>query len=115
MLVDRAAAKAHLRILTPDGDPTDLDFDQKLAAAEDHVLDYVSRNEPGTTLALEWTSPDLTPARVQAAVLIVLADLWRFRGDDPGAEALGPGRDPSTDLPRAAMGLLRRFTDPVLA
>ena len=115
MLVDRTAAKAHLRLATPDGDPMDADLDQKLAAAEDHVLDYVSRNEPGASLAVTWTTPEATPPRVKAAVLIVLADLWRFRGDDPGAEAMGPARDPSTDLPKAAMGLLRRFTDPVLA
>jgi hypothetical protein len=111
MLVDRAVAKAHLGLTVPDGHPMERAFDQYLAAAEDHVLDYVSRNEPGTTLALLWTSPDDTPARAQQAVLVVLAELWRFHGDDPDA----PARDDATDLPRVAMGLLRRFTDPVLA
>lgn len=114
-LVDRAVAKAHLRLTTPDGHPSDVDFDQKLAAAEDHVLDYVSRNEPGKTTAFSWTSPDVTPGRVQAAVLIVLAELWRFRGDDPGAQVSAPAREASSDLPPAAEGLLRRLTDPVIA
>lgn len=111
MLVDRTVAKLHLGLTVPDGHPMERAFTQYLAAAEDHVVDYVSRNEPGTTLAQGWTDPASTPARAQQAVLVVLAELWRFHGDDLEA----PVRDAATDLPRAAMGLLRRFTDPVLA
>jgi len=112
-LVDRAVAKLHVGLTVPDGHPMERAFDQYLAAAEDHVLDYVSRNEPGKTAALLWTSPDDTPARAQQAVLVVLAELWRFHGDD--ADDTSPVRDDGADLPRLALGLLRRFTDPVLA
>ena len=47
MLVDKADAKRHLRLIVADGEPLDLELDQKLASAESAVLDYVSRNQPG--------------------------------------------------------------------
>jgi hypothetical protein len=115
MLVETAAARQHVRLTVVDGDPLAVELDLKLAAAEAAILDYVTRNEPGKTLAVAWTTPALTPPNVQAAVLLQLGELWRFHGDDPGAPATMPARDPSTDFQPAILGLLRRFTDPVLA
>jgi hypothetical protein len=115
MLVEKADAKQHLRLTVADGHPLDGELDQKLAAAEAAIVDYVSRNEPGKTLVTAWTTPATTPPNVQAAVLLVLGELWRFHGDDPGAASSMPARDPSMDFQPAVLGLLRRFTDPVLA
>jgi hypothetical protein len=115
MLVDKAEAKRHLRLVVPDGHPLDLELTHKLRAAEAAVVDYVSRNEPGTTAVQGWTDPTVTPANVQSAVLLVLGELWRFHGDDPAAAVSAPARDPATDFQPAVLGLLRRFTDPVIA
>jgi len=115
MLVDLVDAKQHVRLTVADSDPLAVELALKLEAAEAAILDYVMRNEPGKTLAVAWTSPAATPKNVQAAVLLELGELWRFHGDDPGAPATMPARDPSTDFQPAILGLLRRFTDPVLA
>lgn len=115
MLVDKGVAKQHLRLTVADGHPLDVELVHKLAAAEAAVVDYVSRNQPGTITVLSWTDPTTTPYNVQAAVLLVLGELWRFHGDDPGAVISAPGREPNQDLSPAVLGLLRRFTDPVLA
>jgi hypothetical protein len=115
MLVDHADAKQHVRLTVADGSPLDLELAQKLAAAEAAIVDYVSRNEPGKTLVTAWTSPAATPPNVKAAVLLELGELWRFHGDDPAAAATMPARDPNTDFAPAILGLLRRYTDPVLA
>lgn len=115
MLVDKAVAKQHLRLTVPDGHPLDVELDHKLGAAEAAIVDYISRNEPGKTAVLGWTTPTLTPANVQSAVLIHLGELWRFHGDDPGAAGSTPGREAYSDFQPAVLGLLRRFTDPVLA
>jgi hypothetical protein len=115
MLVDHADAKQHVRLTVVDGSPLDVELALKLAAAEAAILDYITRNEPGKTLAVAWTDPAATPPNVKAAVLLELGELWRFHGDDPGAAATMPARDPSTDFQPAILGLLRRFTDPVLA
>lgn len=114
-LVSKATAKQHLRLTVADGHPLDLELDQKLAAAEAAVVDYVSRNEPGRTTVQDWTDPTSTPANVQSAVLLVLGELWRFHGDDPGGAGTSPAREASSDFQPAVLGLLRRFTDPVIA
>jgi hypothetical protein len=115
MLVDHADAKQHVRLTVADDSPLDLELKLKLAAAEAAILDYVTRNEPGKTLAEAWTDPAATPPNVQAAVLLELGELWRFHGDDPAAAATMPARDPSADFQPAILGLLRRYTDPVFA
>lgn len=115
MLVEKAVAKQHLRLTVADGHPLDVELDHTLAGAEAAVLDYVSRNEPGKTTVLDWTDPTSTPVNVQRAVLLVLGELWRFHGDDPGGSATSPGREAYSDFQPAVLGLLRRFTDPVLA
>lgn len=114
MLVDKAVAKQHLRLTVADGHPLDVELDQKLAAAEAAIMDYVARNEPGKTAVLGWTDPTLTPAHAQHAVLLLLGELWAFHGDDP-TSGTAPGRDASAAFSRAVLGLLQRFTDPVLA
>jgi hypothetical protein len=115
MMVTLAQAKLHLRITTPDGHPDDADLTLKLAAAEAVVTRFVARVQMGADFVAQWTSPDLTPADAQAAVLYQLGELWRFRGDDPAAVGSAPAREPYTDLSPVVMGLLRRFSHSVVS
>ena len=114
-MVTLAQAKAHLRITTPDGDPTDADLLLKLDSATAAVRRYVGRSEYGQTFLALWLSPETTDPDAAAAVLLVLAELWRFRGDDPGSINYSPARDPGSDFSPVVVGLLRRFSHAVLA
>lgn len=113
-LVTLAQVKSHLRITTPDGHPDDADLVLKQHAAEFAVTRYVAKSDHGREQVLTWTDAEHTPYDVQAAILLTTAELWRFRGDDPGASSTAPGRDPEHDLSPVVLGLLRRLTDPVV-
>ena len=113
--VTLAQAKTHLRIATAPGHPDDADVQEKLDAAEAAILRYVARSPAGAALVEQYIDDLDAPADLRAAVLLQLGELWRFHGDDPGAPATMPARDPSADFQPAILGLLRRFTDPVLA
>ncbi len=99
-------AARHLKLDT-DSDPywelTDeaQDLTMKLGLAEGVVLDYLKNPED----AVYWDE-DLTPAPVQASVLLVLSDLWEHRA---GAA------DDSVFISKAIKDLLRRWRDPALA
>jgi len=114
-MVTLAQAKAHLRITTPDGHPDDADLQLKLNGATDAIRRYVGRSELGVEYLLVWQSPETTDTDAQAAVLLQLAELWRFRGDDPGSINYSPARDPGADFSPVVVGLLRRFSHAVLA
>lgn len=89
MMVTLATAKLHLG---ETDDQRNAEILARLAQAEAMVLAYLAR-----PLDAEWTaematwgtavgSPPalvLAPAQVQAAILVQLAELDRFRGDDP--------------------------------
>jgi hypothetical protein len=64
----------HLRI-SPEGSIPD-GLQSKIDQAEAMVLTYVQSSDAPT-----WTEQQM--ALLQAAVLIQLTELWRFRGDDP--------------------------------
>jgi hypothetical protein len=112
-LITLAEAKAHLRLTTPEGDPTDADLVQKLAAAEAAVLSYVRTTLHWRTVSADWISPATVPLDVHHAILLQLGELDRFRGDDLEAER--PARDASAELSPAITSLLRRWRDPVVA
>jgi hypothetical protein len=112
--VTLATAKLHLKIATPPDHPDDPDLELKLAGAEAAVLRWVSKHPEGRALAETWVDPDTTPPDAVAAILWQTGELWRFRGDDVGAAIYSPGRA-SGDLSDVVIGLLRRFTDPVLS
>jgi len=114
-LVTIAQAKAHLKLdipTTPTPDPTDADLLLKLAAAEAMVLHYcnVDLGSP-----FPWTDETDTPMEVQSAILYQLAELYRFRGDDPGTIMSTPSREPGHALSPIVEGLLFAYHDPVLA
>ena len=113
-MVTLKQAKDHLRITTPDGHPDDADLQLKLDGATDAIRRYVARSDYGKAFAEAWTSPETTPPDAQAAVLMQLGELWRFRGDDPGSINYSPAREGS-DLAPVVVGLLRRFSHSVFA
>lgn len=100
-----AQAKQHLRLTE---DASDEDVLSKMLQAADAVIDYL-----GDEAEDDWT-PETAPPRVQAAVLIVLADLWRNRGDAGGASSAAD-RVPDGYLPVQATRLLYRLRYPALA
>lgn len=108
-LISIDQAKAHLRIDTPSGSPLDAadqDLLLKIEAAEGIILDYLKI--PVTSPAY-WDSTTV-PALVQAAILIQLGELYRFRGDD---QEHGP--QTAGDLSPLVTNILRRYRDPALA
>lgn len=113
-LITLAIGKQHLGILTPPGHVDDPILQLKLDAAQMVILNYVGRTAVGLALTVLWTDPDETPADVQAATLIIFAELYRFRGDDPDFASDRAQRWADTDLPPVVLGLLRRYGDPVL-
>jgi hypothetical protein len=68
--------KQHLRLdLNPDSE-TDPELQRMLDAAMDHVSQYLNRPVPWTD---ESSSEDVFPASVQAAVLLIVGDLYENR------------------------------------
>jgi hypothetical protein len=94
-------AKGHLRITTPADDPGDAILQDQIDRAEAVILDYLKDNAP--------TAPDLV---ITQAILLTLAELDRFRGDDEGtySQATTAG-----DLSPVVTNLLRRKRTPALA
>jgi hypothetical protein len=106
-------AKRHLRLnplaATPDEDD---DLRMKVFHATALVLDYLARPTDATWTAemASWTT-ETVPRVVQAAVLVQLAELYRFRGDDAGTT-------PTPEhgfLSPLVTALLHRYRDPTLA
>jgi len=100
-----AEAKEHLRIRTPADDPGDAAIQARLDRAEAIVLDYLKPQPDPLTIA----PPDPV---IAAAILLTLAELDRFRGDDESSysQATTAG-----DLSPVVTNLLRRKRTPALA
>jgi hypothetical protein len=118
-LITRELAEAHLRITAPSA-YEEIDLLAKIAQAEDLVLDYVNQRRSDADLWLAeveaWDVTDtaaLPPPQVQAAVLVQLGELYRFRGDD--LEADQPVRDLGSVLHPLAAAYLYRHRDPAIA
>jgi len=108
VLITVAQALAHLRM--PGTDP---DAELKMAQAEAAVLRYCNTTAYWQAQTPNWIDPSSVPPDVQAAILIQLGELYRFRGDD--LEGEGPARNLDYgDLAPAVMSLLRRWRDPVV-
>jgi hypothetical protein len=107
-----AQVKAHLQ--RPELVDTDPDLVQKMDAAEAAIMNYITNgNTYWSDIAGGWTDPTSTPLDVQHAMLLKVAEFWRYRGDD--LEDQGPARDPASDMAPEIVRLLRRWRDPVLA
>lgn len=100
-------AKAHISATT---NQRDQDLQDKLDAATDIVIDYLSRRDTtwNATMAA-WTSATV-PKSVRAAILVQFGELCLNRGDDPVTQPDAP-----TGLSRVVTSLLMRYRDPGLA
>ncbi len=121
-LVTFAQAQAHLHLPFCDydaGSPSDVDLQQKIDAATQLVCDHISDRQPADE---DWVaeieawnvagSPTLAaPPIVVLAVLELVADFYRFRGDDAGDDR---GREAGY-LPLPVRNLLTRYRSPALA
>lgn len=95
-LVTLDQAKRQLRI---DYDDENADLTMKMEQASAIIVDYIKRPDHG------WTEENVPPL-VQAAILLVLTDLWDRRN--------GSNKDDSI-LSRTVRDLLERYRDPALA
>lgn len=122
-LITRQLAEGHLRITVATASPQtaeEVDFLAKIEQAEALVIDFVNQRRVDGDLWSQdvgaWdveVDPTGIPAQVQAAVLVQLGELWRFRGDDVSADE--PKREPWMALHPRAEAYLRRLRDPALA
>ena len=103
-LITLTDAKDHLRLTWPDGDPQDADLQTKMDAAEAVILDYLKATD-----ATPWIGDRV----VQAAILLELGALWRFRGDD--LETHQQPRPADGYLDPTITSLLQRKRTPALA
>jgi hypothetical protein len=109
-LITVAQAKAHLH--RPDLADDDPDLLQKMAVAEAAILTYVQKEPYGQDKSTTWVDPATTPADAQHAILLRLAQLDRFRGDELANE--GATLDAGSELTSDITSLLRRWASPVL-
>lgn len=122
-LITRQLAEGHLRRSIPSSSPptaAEVDLLAKIEQAEALVLDYVSqRRIDGDLWQAEVDSWDVeadpagVPPAVQAAVLVQLKELDRFRGDD--TDGVQPKREYGMVLHPLAASYLHRYRDPALA
>ena len=100
-------AKSHLRITSVHDDQ---DIRDKLVAATQVIIDYLSRSDTAWNDEMDaWTTATI-PASVRAAILVQLGELYRKRGDDSETEP-----DHPTRLSTTVMALLMRYRDPGIA
>jgi len=103
-LVTLDQAMRHLRIIQGEevaedhADADEVEF--KASHASEIVLNFVTAEDKD-----DWTAEDV-PGSVQAAVLLVLSDLWEHRAGSSGEDVF---------LSTAAKSLLQRYRDPTLA
>lgn len=119
-LITKQQAIDHLRLPLEIGSPAtdvqssmDRDLTVKIAHAEGLILDYlkVSLVSPP-----DWdVDAGTVPMVVQLATLCQLAELWRFRGDDPATVDSAPKYDSPGDINQQAKNYLWRWRDPAIA
>jgi hypothetical protein len=111
-LVTLDQAKAHLKLpldLTAEDD----DLNLKLLIAHEVVMDYLTQRLEDEDTVGDWEAEvdawtaGTAPKRVLGAILDQFAQLYRYRGDEPGL-------DPNAISPGAA-SLLKRFRDPAVS
>lgn len=117
-------ARRHLRLPetsstgSPAGSPPtpeDADLQLKIDHATEIVIDYIARPTDAAWMAeiAAWDEGSV-PGSIQAAILMQLGELWRYRGDDASSEQ-PPTPDAGNDLSPGVKNLLKRFRDSVLA
>ena len=107
-LITLAQAKAQLRVTYTDEDTVITEY---LEQASQLVLDFIKATYDEDDVATrppDWTLATV-PRPIQAAVLMVTAHLWRFRGD----EAAGTATD--GPIQERVQMMLSMYRDPALA
>jgi len=109
-LVSLTAVKAHLRLtgMTLDS-ATSADLVLKIQQATAIVLDYIARPDDDWIAEIEAWTEDTVPPSVQAAILLQVGELYRFRGDEEP-----PKREHGFLAPHI-VALLHRFRDPAVS
>lgn len=102
-LLSLREAKLHLRV-TESVASVDADIQSKLDQATAIILDYLGPQADDT-----WDE-ETVPGPVHTAILLQLAHLYAFRGDD-----LTEREHPDDDLAPGVKRVLRRYRDPVVA
>lgn len=111
-LITLAQATDHLRFTVASGSDRERELLLKMAHAEAIVLDYINTTEIWREQSATWTDELTVPPVVQAAILLQLAELMRFRGDDVEDQGAAPGEG---FLAPHIKNLLMRSRDPVIA
>lgn len=111
-LIDLSQAQRHLRLPVGVSSPMtngELDVQEKLDQATALIVQYLERPDDTAWTAemAAWTVQNV-PGPVAAAILIQLAELYRFRGDD----GEGPKREAGYLAP-TVVALLKRYRDPI--
>jgi hypothetical protein len=120
MLIDYTMAAQHLKLYELASDPEiQADVERKMAQADAIVMTHLKTHLWETPPTWdETTDPetDFQYALAQSAVLLVLSNLWRFRGDDEQASSAGGPMPASAGplSPRVAE-LLAQIRDPSFA
>jgi hypothetical protein len=107
-LITLESAKAHLKVTTLQEDS---DLQDKLDAATQIILDYLTRRDAAWNATINAWTADTVPRSVRQAILIQFGEFVAKRGDDPTiAEPTTP-----LGLSRTVMSLLYGYRDPGLA
>jgi hypothetical protein len=108
-LITLAQAKKHLRLTTYEDDD---DVLLKLEQATSMVLEYIWRDDDDwVDTMIAWTTTT-APKQIQAAIMVQLGELHRFRGDDVPDQT--PKREHGYLSPQVT-AYLHRFRDPSVA
>ena len=88
------------------------DVHAKLEQATAIIVTYLDRGDADWRTEMEAWTVDTVPREVQAAVLVQLGELYRFRGDDEAGAV--PARERGY-LAAGVTALLHRLRDPACA
>ena len=103
-ILSLADAKAHLRVT---GTRFDADLELKIIQTSAIVFNYL-KLDMASPLSFPWTGD--IPWDVQAAAMLILGDLWRYREGSQNTDTYK--FDP---ISPAVESLLRRWRDPAMA
>lgn len=111
IIVTLAQARKHVGQDTVNANDDQINLYREIATSM--VMDYIWRDDDDWVDTIVAWTPSTAPGAVKAAVLVQLAELFRFRGDD--GKDTAPARDANTYLCPQAQGYLRLYRDPGIA
>lgn len=113
-VLTRDQAVEHLRAVECGGDDGDLQL--KIDAATQLVCEYIMDRQPEDTDWIDtiegWTTNSV-PAVIRTAVMLQVAELYRFRGDDE--DGVAPMSAETGGLAPIVARMLHRYRSPAIA